>query len=252
MFKKKKHNRKKPRRKKGAAIIWMILCLGLVGGAVYAGIHLEKNTTIHDVRFTGNEFTSEQELADSVELPEGILADSLNLPEIISGLQSLPYIEDVSVNMSLRGVLTFRVHEREPIALLVDGSDRVYVSRGGIKLPVIPENVRDVPLLYGFPANPVSDTLRSDAFRQVEKFLTEAKSNVIGWITISEVAWNESEGVVALTAENGVKLIFGQDDFDRKIRHWEAFYTEVVTQKGIHYFSTVDLRYRDQIVTRNL
>ncbi len=229
----------------------MILVLGLVGGAVYAGLYLEKNTTIHEVRFSGNEFTSEHELFDVAEVPAGILADSVALPEIISGLRTLPYVEDVSVNMSLRGVLTFRVQEREPIAMLVDGSDRVYVGKGGIKLPVIPGNVRDVPLLYGFPANPESDTLNSDAFRQVEKFLSEAKSNDIGWITISEVTWNESEGVVALTAENGVKLIFGQDDFDRKVRHWEVFYTEVVTRKGIRSFSTIDLRFRDQVVTRN-
>jgi cell division protein FtsQ len=252
LSKKKKHSKKKQRRNKGISAIWVILSLALVGGAVYAGIYLEKNTVIQEVRFTGNEFTGEQELEDSIELPIGMLADSVKLPELISGLRTLPYVQDVSVNMSMRGTLTFRVYEREPIAMLVDGSDRIYVGKGGIKLPVTPQNVRDVPLLYGFPAAPATDTLNSDAFRQIEQFLTEAKSNEIGWFTISEVAWNNTEGVVALTSENGVKLLFGRDDFDRKLLNWEAFYTEIVVQKGIHSFSSIDLRFRDQIVTQNI
>jgi cell division protein FtsQ len=252
LLKKKKHNRKKTRRRKGTSLIWVFLSLGLAGAAVYAGIYLEKNTIIQEVHFSGNEYTAEQELADAIELPVGVLADSVNLPELITGIRSLPYVNDVSVNMSIRGTLAFRIQEREPLAMLVDGSDRIYVGEGGIKLPMIPGAYRDVPLLYGFPVNPAGDTLSSDAFKQVEQFLMEVKSNEIGWITISEVAWNDSEGVVALTHENGVKLIFGQDDFDEKILHWEAFYTEVVPRKGIQSFSSIDLRFRDQIVTKHM
>lgn len=219
---------------------------------VYAGIYFEKNTTIQEVRFSGNSFTDDSTLTGVIEIPIGMLADSVDYTGLFESIKELPYVKDVSANMNIRGTLTLHVHEREPIAMLVDGNSKNYVGEGGIKLPIIPGQVRNVPLLYGFPANPIADTLNSGPFKQIEQFLTEAKSNEIGWITISEVAWNNREGVVALTYENGVKLIFGENDFSEKIRNWEAFYTNIVTQKGIHSFTSVDLRFRDQVVTKNL
>ena len=180
-----------------------------------------------------------------------MLADSVLFDSLFMDLKTLPYVEDVTVNMSIRGTLTFKITEREPIALLVDGNRRVYISEGGIKLPVIPEKAEDVPLIYGFSAEPLSDTLKTESYQHVEDFLIAAKENKLGWITISEVSWSDREGVVALTYENGVKLLFGRDQFDKKFQNWEAFYTKVISRKGISAFTSIDLRYQDQIVTQN-
>lgn len=69
-------------------------------------------------------------------------------------------------------------------------------------------------------------------------------------MTISEVAYNKEEGVVALSQENGVKLLFGSNDFRIKLENWEAFYTEVIRVKGIQTMQQVDLRFTNQVVTR--
>jgi cell division septal protein FtsQ len=190
-------------------------------------------------------------LEEALESPVGMLADSVSFDSLFKDLKTLPYVEDVTVSMGIRGTLTFRVMEREPFAMLVDGNRRIYVAEGGIKLPLIPEKIKDVPLVYGFSVQSLEDTLKSDQYRQVEEFLIAARENELGWITISEVSWNESEGVVALTYENGVKLLFGRNQFKEKMKNWEAFYTNVVSKKGIGSFSRIDLRYEDQIVTRN-
>ncbi len=232
-------------------LFWLMLSLMLAGGGVYAGIYFEKNTIIQEVRFEGNSFMNDSTLVSKIESPVGLLADSVHYSGLFESIKTLPYVKDVSMNMNFRGTLTLIIEEREPIAMLIHNGNRMYVGEGGIKLPVIPGNIRNVPLLYGFPVNPVSDTLSSNEYRQIEEFLTEAKINELGWITISEVAWNDLDGVVALTNENGVKLIFGRDDFRDKIKNWEAFYTNVVSEKGIQAFSNVDLRFEGQIVTRD-
>ncbi len=233
-------------------IVWILFSAALITGAVLGGIYIENNTRIQQVEFEGNRYTDAELLQDAIDSPVGLLADSVEYNQLFEDLKTLPYVEDATASMSIRGTLTFRVYEREPLAMLVDGSRRVYFSEGGIKLPVTPEKVDDVPLVYGFSAEPISDTLASDAYKQVEQFLLEAKENKIGWITISEIAWNEREGVVALTYENGVKLLFGRDRFREKLTNWEAFYTDVVSQKGINEFRSIDLRFKDQIVTRHL
>lgn len=251
MPEKKRNNKKRSLRQTTTRMLWALFVFLLAGVAVYAGIHFEKNTMIHDVRFSGNYFTNEQSLLEAIDSPIGLYADSIQYGNLITDLKKLPYVNDVTVNMNIRGVLHFRITEYEPVAMLADGNRQAYVAEGGIKLPIKPGKARDVPILYGFPASPFTDTLNSEAFKQVEKFLTAAIQYDAGWVTISEIAWSESEGVIALTHENGVKLIFGNGDFQEKLLHWEAFYSEVIMKKGIRRFSSIDLRFKDQIVVKH-
>lgn len=251
MPKKKKNSRKKSGWKKPTLLVWFALVLGLAGLAAYAGIYLEKNTTIQEVQFTGNYFTPEEALFESIISPVGLMADSVDYRALFTGIRELPYVDDVTVNMSILGTLTFRINEHEPIAMLVDGARRLYISESGVLLPIETGKIRNVPLLYGFSAANPADTLNSDAFKQVNEFLKAARTNDVGWVTISEIAWNGQEGVVALTHENGVRLVFGKNDFEEKIRNWEAFYAEVISRKGIRSFTSIDLRFKDQIVTKN-
>jgi cell division protein FtsQ len=231
------------------AISWVAAAFFLVGIAVISGLYFEQNTEIRGIEFKGNHYTSTDDLLKSIESPVGLMADSVNYSALFNSIKTLPYVKDVSVSMSIRGTLSFNVSEHEPLALLVDGSDRVYVTESGIKLPLVHGKGNDVPLVYGFSVMPVSDTLSNNAYSNVEQFLLDAKENRFGWLTISEVAWNEREGVVALSHENGVKLIFGHENYKERLIFWENFYSEVVARKGIRSFQSVDLRFRNQIVT---
>lgn len=230
------------------AVVIAVCTLLVFGLAVKAGIYMEKNTRITEVNFTGNSFTTDDELHASFESPVGMLADSVHLPGLYEKITELPYVQSVSASMASRGRLTFNIFERQPIALMINGENRFFVDKDGITLPLILGHDVDVPLLYGFRASSVADTLNSEAFEQVSSFLAEAKNKPFSWLTISEVTWNEREGVVALSTENGVKLIFGNDEFDRKLTHWEAFYKQVATHKGIRSFRSVDLRFSNQII----
>ncbi|HMB98122.1 MAG TPA: cell division protein FtsQ/DivIB [Balneolaceae bacterium] len=227
----------------------MAMVLLIMGIAVIAGYYLEKNSVISNVRFEGNQFTGSDQLKNAFDSPIGIHTDSVDYAGLISSVNTLPYVKNSSVSKGASGNLTVTVTERKPFARLIDNDQQSYVDQDGIKLPLIPEKSADVPLLYGFPVSPMSDTLSGAAFENVRDFLTEASKSDLSWVTISEVAWNKREGVVALSYENGVKLLFGKENFTSKIKHWEEFYVNVIKQKGIGAFESVDLRFRNQIVT---
>ena len=231
---------------------WMAAVCFIAGLAVIAGFYLEQNTRINAVDFSGNYYTDTSDLANSIEpvSPVGELADSVNYATLYDVLQPLPYVKEIHVSMNFRGRLTFSIGEYEPIGLIVNDSERMYVSEEGILLPVIPGKAKDVPLVYGFRTASPGDSLKSSAWKQMEAFLTEAKKSTVNWATLSEVAWNENEGVVALSHENGVKLVFGHEDFQERLAHWELFYTDVITHEGIGKFRLIDLRFRNQIVTQ--
>lgn len=223
----------------------------MLGGAVFAGVYFEQNTRISAVEFTGNEFTSEEQLSASFASPVGMLADSVQFDTLFRSLQALPYVRYVSVRMSFRGTLTVEIEERMPIGLLA-GNSSFYFDEEGILLPSEAGRSVDVPIVYGFNATAPGDTLSGTDFEQVKEFLKASKEDPFGWVSISEVAWSETEGVVALSSENGVKLLFGRNEFDRKVNYWRAFYKDVVSYKGINTFRSVDLRFQNQIVTDEL
>jgi len=223
----------------------------LLGLAVFAGFYMEKNTYINSVEFNGTYFVNESELLSVIDSPIGIRADSVRFDSLFERLKSVPYVKDVAVKMSIRGKLTFLIKEHQPLAMLVQGSNRRYLSEGGNILPIVPEHILNVPLVYGIDTKQIADTTRTSPYWQAEEFLIAAQNSEVAWATLSEIAWTQNEGIVALTHDNGVKLIFGQGDYEGKLDHWRAFYSEVVSREGIQSFEVIDLRFRDQIVTRN-
>jgi cell division septal protein FtsQ len=157
-------------------------------------------------------------------------------------------VKNARINMQSDGTLNIAITERTPIALIKNGAHRAYVDEDGLLLKPESGKIADVPILYGFSAQP-GDTLRSNDFKRVSLFLTDLQKNPAADATISEVVWNKKQGVIALTNNNGVKVIFGKRHFKKHLRNWKAFYSQVVRREGIARIHSVDLRFKNQIVT---
>lgn len=229
---------------------WIAIAAAVLIASVLGGWYWNSHLKVQDVTFNGNYFVDTQTLQQAVTIPADVKPDSLNFMSIIGDVEQIPYIKQADVNVSHGGTLIINVKERQPIALLEDGEQKIYIDQDGVKLPIVLGKVVDVPLLYGFQAKPMNDTLKTEAFRHVRNFLVDAKKNPVAWATISEVAYTPDKGIVALSHENGVKLVFGTGDYERKLTYWKTFYAKVIRKKGIDHMATVDLRFRGQIVTR--
>lgn len=230
---------------------WITTVLMVTGIAVLAALYWNRNVTVQDVQVNNLYFTEYELLKQTADIPLGVKPDSLDLDAVVHRVEKLDYVRSVKPYIEPSGDLRLTVAERLPIALLVNGSDRAYVDAEGVRLPVLEGKTPDVPLLYGYSAIS-TDTIKSEDFAQVRDFLMRAKINGFGWTTISEVVYDKNDGVVALSHENGVKLIFGQNDFETKLENWKAFYTEVIRVKGIQSIQQVDLRFKNQVVTREI
>ncbi len=236
--------------KKNRILPWATAIMLIGGIAVLAAIYWNRNVTVDSASFTGNKMIETEQLLEVAEIPFGIHPDSLDLTAVIERLKKVDYVKQAVLYVEPSGELNIQIKERVPIALLMKGSHKSYVDADGVKLPVLSNKNFDVPLVYGFDASLNGDTLKNEGFKQISSFLIDAKENKFGWITISEVAYNREEGVVALSQENGVKLLFGSNNFRVKLENWEAFYTEVIRVKGIQAMQQVDLRFTNQVVTR--
>lgn len=232
------------------ALPWITGAVALLVLAIIAGVYWERNMTVQKVHFEGYHFVAEEELQDQVDIPVDVHPDSIRFSEVIDQIQQIRYVREASIQVEPSGNLTVRITERQPIALLKEGSKKVYVDSEGIRLPAQREKSVNVPLLYGFQIEPMSDTLTSEAFTATADFLQELQTDKTYDATISEVAWSPGDGVVALSQENGVKLVFGNEDFENRLKNWKAFYAEVIRTQGIDRMQSVDMRFKGQVVTR--
>lgn len=246
MTKKESHNESKSIISPLPWIAGAVLVLGL---AVLAGLYWSSTVTVQQVRFSGNHFVPTSELT-AVDVPTGMSPDSMDFGKIMTRFEQISYVKQANISVEPSGNLMINITERQPIALLADGDKKIYVDQHGVRLPLVLGKTVDVPILYGFSATPMRDTLDSDSFKTVSNFLTSVQNKKVSNATISEVAWTDNEGIVSLTNQNGVKLIFGKGNFATRLRNWEAFYGEVVKQKGIEAMRSIDLRFEGQIVTR--
>lgn len=229
---------------------WITAIFMVVGCAVLAAMFWNENVRVGNVHVKGNYFSNAEEIISVAKIPDGVKPDSLDLAGIQANIDKLNYIKRSSIFVEPNGKISITVEERTPIAMLIEGSKRTYVDEDGVQLNQIKDKHVDVPLLYGFKISSPNNVINSKAFAEVRDFLLAAKADEFGWITISEVAYSSDEGVVALSSENGVKLIFGTSDYATKLENWKAFYTEVLREKGIGSMNQVDLRFTNQIVTR--
>jgi cell division septal protein FtsQ len=229
---------------------WITVVFLVLGLAVLGGFYWNSTGTIKDVRYEGFNYLTKEQLQEQAKIPAGIHPDSVNLVGIMQKFEQVPYVKYARLNTEPGGTMVVNVTERTPVGMLVQGSNRAYVDVDGILLPQVLGKTPDVPLLYGFPTRPFGDTLKSGDFKATGAFLNALQQRKASDATISEVVWSSSEGVVALTNENGVKLIFGKGEFAARLRNWEAFYGEIVRKKGIKNIESVDLRFEGQIVMR--
>lgn len=223
----------------------------VIAVAVLAAVYWNRNVTVQELDFNELTFTENEEIEAAAAVPYGIQPDSLDIQAVADRVQKLNYVRSVSSYIEPSGDLRLTIAEREPIAMLIDGANRSYVDAEGVILPILEDKTRDVPLLYGYSVT-AEDTLKDESFLQVRDFLMKARIDEFGWATISEVAFDPNDGVVALSQENGVKLIFGRNDFEMKLENWKAFYKQVVRTKGIQTMQQVDLRFLNQVVTREI
>ncbi len=248
MSKKNSHNKKQSAQKGSNPLPWVAGAILILGLAISAGFYWSSMMTVQEVRFEGHQLVSEEKLRE-VEVPTGISPDSLNVMDIINQFEEIPYVERAAVDVEPNGNITIQISERKPIAMLVDGNQEMYIDKEGILLPFTLGEAVDVPLLYGFRIGSPGDTLKQSQYRTAANFLTELQNRSVSNATISEVAWTEN-GIVALTNDNGVKVTFGKSSFGTRFRNWEAFYGEVIKQKGMEQMRSIDLRFEGQIVTR--
>ena len=206
------------------------------------------------VTLQGNRIVEANELFQLAQVQRGSLIYDIDLKAIQRNLLSQCYVKEAIVERNLPSTIQLTVVERTPIAL-VNRADIVYLDEDGVILPhSISKELFDLPVLSGLKLGPrisYGNVVHDARALEALKILKGAKLvNSELYHLISEIQVRNDSDMVFYTAEGGVPVIFGNGNVADKLVRLDAFWNQVIEERGLKNLQYVDLRYDDQVVAR--
>ena len=152
-----------------------------------------------------------------------------------------PYVEKVSLFITVDGNLNTVIKQREPIARILNGNLSYYVDSQAVKVPISENYSARVPVISGISNEKEVSSLIVLLNKIVDDdFLSK---EIIG---IELRAQNE----YMFTVRSGnYRINFGDlTEIDSKIKKLKAFYSKVFLDSTIHKYKTINIKYHNQVV----
>lgn len=188
----------------------------------------------------------------------GLRLDSVNLEKIESIVLGHSAVRSCEAWLTDDGTLHIELTQRQPAVRFDDGSNGYYCDADGFIFPLQARGSVDVPVVdgklplsvkRGFKGSPASEGERE----WLGKILAlAAYMRGTPWEeNIRNINVREDGNLVLVPAEGREKFIFGPPvRIAEKFSLMERYYTAVAPSKEGGYYSTVDLRYKGQLVCR--
>ena len=237
----------------GKKILLLGLLLG-IGGLIVWSNAWKSNLTVDTVTVEGNRIVEANEVLQLAHVKTGTPMYDVDLTAIQKDVATNFFIKDAIVERDLPSTIRITVVERAPIAMVNRGTI-LYLDDEGVVLPhSISKETFDLPMLSGVPSGvalSVGTTVKHPDVQEALQILAASKAvNKELYHLISEIRLRNGGDLVLYAAERGVPIIFGHGAVADKMVRLEAFWNEVVRERGSQQLQYVDLRFDDQIVVR--
>jgi len=234
-----------------------IIGLLLIGGiGRYAGVPVVETVRQHpvfnvrNVVVEGADYLDPEAIMETAGVPEGDNIFDLDLAAVSEALEQAYVAEDFVVFRRLPDTVAIRVRERKPVALL-NATTIIGVDEDGVPLPHVGAAcVETLPIISGVKSvealadSSVRERLKT-GLRLLGKISDEAPS-VYGRISEIDVSSISDMGITLI--DNGLEVIIGSDDWNKKIPKLENVIARVSQQ--VDAVKAVDIRFGDKIFVR--
>lgn len=228
----------------------LVLAIGLVISANLWKSNLKAKRVIIE----GNRIVETAELIQLIKVQKNAQLQDIDLMAVRRDILSHHFIKDAVVERDLPATLKVTVKERVPLAI-INSAEILYLDEDGVVLPhSISKQLFDLPVLTGMTENiqlTPGTMIKNDDVQEALRILATSKLvNKELYYLISEVRLRNGGDIVLYAAEWGVPIIFGRGEIASKLVRLEAFWNDVVRERGSNNLQYVDLRFDDQVVVR--
>lgn len=260
------------RRQKGVAVrrhraLWRLrwvpflaVVVALTGIASYFLINFALSSpwfelhSADDVRVTGNQFVSREEVANALGVPPhggsdpGLNVFRLSLQGKRKQVELIAWVRSATLMRILPNRLVVHVVERSPVAFTNMGGHVGLIDSDGVLLDRPERASFDFPLITGLDSVANLDERRArialylDFIRQLGEDISRS-----GWM-ISEAGLADTDDVKILLVQgrDTLRVHFGHENFPERFHTFLALLPEL--RKSNAPLDSVDLRYRNQVV----
>ncbi len=240
-----------------AGILAFILLPVGISGYLLVGYLLSsprfRLTSPSDVIVEGNHNVSREEVLSALGLAGGTTVKGSNifrssLEQREKQVESIPWVQSVTIVRSYPHRLAVYVHERVPVAFVDVGGQIKMVDQEGALLEPPEKGHYDFPIVKGlnFQGNSADRAARLNLYHQFMQE-TSGKMSSSGWV-ISEVDLGDASNLKALLVQGGQTLLvyFGHTGFLERFENLMTVLPQL--RKTNASIDSVDLRFRNQVV----
>jgi len=219
----------------------------------------QKETSLSEVIINGCEVLNRDSLQNEFSQLLGKRLTDINLEEIEDKMKRIGYIKEVVATKELPNRIRLHIKERVPVAFTILNHNIYVIDEEGMLLEYRRESFKDknLPMISGIRniktlENGVKQIKQSQIVEAIQlvKALneTELAKSIIGEINIEQ-----ANMMFARTSQGKAKLIFGDDGgYGELLKKFEAFWVNVVTEKGFKNYSYIDLRFKDKVFVKEI
>lgn len=165
----------------------------------------------------------------------------IDLHKLEATIQAHPMVEKATVFITIDGVLNAIVKQRTPIARVVTESKNYYIDSQAKKMPLSSKYSSRVVLVSGA----ISEKDNEDIFKLASKIENNDFLNkeIIGIQKIEKNEYNLNTRI-----GNQIVKLGNLDSLDLKFKKLEVFYLKAMSDSTINNYTTINLKYSNQIV----
>jgi cell division protein FtsQ len=226
-----------------------IVLLGTV--AFLVGFTNEKNK-LKTVRDISIQFEGENTLFMNYQMVNKLLIQNgktvKNEPKTVIDLHLLeanilshPMVEDASVFLTIDGLLKAKVRQRTPIARVIAGTESYYIDKQAKTMPLSMNHSARVLIASG----PITEADNEEIHLLATEILNDEflKKQIIGIQKTPKNEYNLS------TRIGNQKIEVGKiENLPLKFENLKMFYAKTMTDQTIENYSTINLKYNNQVV----
>lgn len=229
---------------------------GVLGASVFVALVAFEHLSEEKIRITDIDIMLEQPKNQLFLSKEDILQvitnedDSLfyrplsaiNSTMLEEKLEKQPFIAEAEVFSTLDGLLSVRVKQKEAVARVIQTSRQHYIDAEGRPFPTTQGYSAFVPILTG----------ATDSIKVHNAFATLTTFNSRPYFEnyVAEIHCNTNGTLAIVPLKGRHRVILGTPaDLENKLIKLEAFYRTVVTPKNLPTWKTLNVAYKDQLVS---
>jgi len=214
-----------------------------------------EKTVIPEINFSETKVLNTSEYKSLLKSICNEKIETINFSGMIDTLEAHPYVEAVRVSRHYPSKISIEIVEREPIAI-VNKRPIVLLDRNGIVLPNEPDlSSYNLPFMSNFNSDsllyPPGHKTLSSKLEECILIVHGLKNKYTNlYDNLSEFKITSDNEIELVLYDQSTQIFLGNNLIDRRLKILSEFEKEL-NPKKISEFSYLDMRYDNQVITKN-